>query len=204
MTLAKSAQAAGWLSTTANRVSIGHNATLKSSLLLLSLGWRWQVSARPMCWLCQSEWKALQPSCFPSSEPFVCWLQCSNAISELPATATATATADCHMPRHAHVAQLCNCLSVFLLRSVLRNLAMLTARTELVMLGDLDMLIGADLREVVSNADKWVLLTTLEHTGTPVDAVCTRPGACRRAPMQLRAELPLCRRSCKLRRRACG
>jgi hypothetical protein len=41
-----------------------------------------------------------------------------------------------------------------LLHSVLRNLAMLTARTELVMLGDLDMLIGADLREVVSNEDK--------------------------------------------------
>lgn len=35
--------------------------------------------------------------------------------------------------------------------SVLRNLAMLTARTELVMLGDLDMVIGADLMEVVSS-----------------------------------------------------
>jgi hypothetical protein len=37
---------------------------------------------------------------------------------------------------------------------VLRNLAMLTARTELVMLGDLDMVIGKDLREVVTNEDR--------------------------------------------------
>jgi hypothetical protein len=45
---------------------------------------------------------------------------------------------------------------LFLLNSVLRNLAMLTARTELVMLGDLDMLIGTDLKEVVRNDDKCV------------------------------------------------
>ena len=48
----------------------------------------------------------------------------------------------------------CTATSLLLLCSVLRNLAMLTARTELVMLGDLDMVIGADLMEVVSSGDK--------------------------------------------------
>ena len=156
-----------------------------------------------MCWLCQSEWKALQPSCSPLSEPVVCWHTSAtyNAatpfLSPLPLSLPKS-----HVTACLHCAS-CQRLVVLLPCSVLRNLAMLTARTELVMLGDLDMLIGADLREVVSNADKWVLHTTLEHAGTPVDAVCTRPGACRCAPMQLRAELPLCRRSCKVWRWAC-
>lgn len=42
--------------------------------------------------------------------------------------------------------------------NVLRNLAMLMAQTELIMLGDLDMLIGTDLRDVVHDAEKYQAL----------------------------------------------
>lgn len=49
-------------------------------------------------------------------------------------------------------------MSALPLHSVLRNLAMLTAQTELVMLGDLDMLIGTDLRDIFSNEDRCAIL----------------------------------------------
>jgi Glycosyl-transferase for dystroglycan len=63
-------------------------------------------------------------------------------------------TAQTHGMPHSLCSIMCTAISLPLPCSVLRNLAMLTARTELVMLGDLDMVVGANLREVVNDEDK--------------------------------------------------
>lgn len=41
----------------------------------------------------------------------------------------------------------------------LRNMALLAARTELVLLGDMDLLAGAGLRTAISEPQQWVLTT---------------------------------------------
>jgi hypothetical protein len=39
--------------------------------------------------------------------------------------------------------------------NALRNMALLAAKTELVLLGDVDLLAGAELRDAVSDARRW-------------------------------------------------